>query len=146
MMKIWKAKNNYGLEVKEVEFKDIKFSLYYRYCSNLDNKKIEADGVEIRYPRYDKLMEQDKLMHPVLLTKKYESINGGLRLNVGIEKGYAGIDCIICETKDKFAELQLVQWKDASNHFLTKECMEPQGYNNSIRDFYINDAWSRWTN
>ena len=84
-------------------------------------------------------------MHPVLLTKKYEGINGGLRLNVGIEKGYDGIDCIICETKDKFAELQLVQWKDASNYFLTKECMEPQEYNNSIRDWNINDAWARWT-
>ena len=145
MMKIWKAKNNYGLEVEEVEFKDIKFSLYYRYYSSLENKKVLTTAPE-RYPRYDKLMEQNELIHPVLLTKKYEGINGGLRLNVGIEKGYDGIDCIICETKDKFAELQLVQWKDASNHFLTKECMEPQEYNNSIRDFNINDVWSRWAN
>ena len=59
-MKIWKAKNNYGLEVKEVEFKDIKFGLYYRYYSSLENKKVLTTAPE-RYPRYNKLMKQDKL-------------------------------------------------------------------------------------
>tara|TARA_B100000123_G_C25700954_1_gene415274 strand:+ start:784 stop:1224 length:441 start_codon:yes stop_codon:yes gene_type:complete len=145
-MKIWKAKNNYGLEVKELLFTEITFTLYYRFVCNLDDKKIVADGETLsRYPRWDKMMEHDELMHPVLLTKKYENINGGLRINVAIEKGYDGIDCIICETKEKFDKLQLIQWGDASNHFITEKCMEPQEYKEDTREFYLKDAWDRYS-
>ena len=38
-MKIWKAKNTYGLEVKELLFTEIIFTLYYRFVCNLDDKK-----------------------------------------------------------------------------------------------------------
>tara|TARA_B100000282_G_C31681673_1_gene467028 strand:+ start:695 stop:1135 length:441 start_codon:yes stop_codon:yes gene_type:complete len=145
-MKIWKAKNNYGLEVKELLFTEITFTLYYRFVCNLDDKKIVADGETLsRYPRWDKMMEHDELMHPVLLTKKYENINGGLRINVAIEKGYDGIDCIICETKEKFDKLQLIQWGDASNHFITEKCMEPQEYKEDTREFHLKDAWDRYS-
>ena len=145
-MKIWKAKNNYGLEVKELLFTEITFTLYYRFVCNLDDKKIVADGETLsRYPRWDKMMEHDELMHPVLLTKKYENLNGGLRINVAIEKGYDGIDCIICETKEKFDKLQLIQWGDASNHFITEKCMEPQEYKEDTREFYLKDAWDRYS-
>ena len=144
-MKIWKAKNNYGLEVKELLFTEITFTLYYRFVCNLDDKKIVADGETLsRYPRWDKMMEHDELMHPVLLTKKYENINGGLRINVAIEKGYDGIDCIICETKEKFDKLQLIQWGDASNHFITENCMEPQEYKEDTREFHLKCAWERY--
>lgn len=145
-MKIWKAKNNYGLEVKELLFTEITFTLYYRFVCNLDDKKIVADGETLsRYPRWDKMMEHDELMHPVLLTKKYENINGGLRINVAIEKGYDGIDCIICETKEKFDKLQLIQWGDASNHFITEKCMEPQEYKEDTREFHLKGAWDRYS-
>lgn len=145
-MKIWKAKNNYGLEVKELLFTEITFTLYYRFVCNLDDKKIVADGETLsRYPRWDKMMEHDELMHPVLLTKKYENLNGGLRINVAIEKGYDGIDCIICETKEKFDKLQLIQWGDASNHFITEKCMEPQEYKEDTREFHLKDAWDRYS-
>ena len=90
-------------------------------------------------------MEHDELMHPVLLTKKYENINGGLRINVAIEKGYDGIDCIICETKEKFDKLQLIQWGDASNHFITEKCMEPQEYKEDTREFHLKGAWDRYS-
>ncbi len=145
-MKIWKAKNNYGLEVKELLFTEITFTLYYRFVCNLDDRKIVADGETLsRYPRWDKMMEHDELMHPVLLTKKYENINGGLRINVAIEKGYDGIDCIICETKEKFDKLQLIQWGDASNHFITEKCMEPQEYKEDTREFHLKGAWDRYS-
>ena len=154
-MKIWKAKNTYGLEVKELLFTEIIFTLYYRFVCNLDDKKIDADGEKIRhggdgyigkrYWRYDKMMEHDELMHPVLLTKKYENINGGLRINVAIEKGYDGIDCIICETKEKFDKLQLIQWGDASNHFITEKCMEPQEYKKDTREWHLKMAWDRYS-
>ena len=144
-MKIWKAKNTYGLEVKELLFTEIIFTLYYRFVCNLDDKKIVADGETLsRYPRWDKMMEHDELMHPVLLTKKYENINGGLRINVAIEKGYDGIDCIICETKEKFDNLQLIQWGDASNHFITEKCMEEQEYKEDTREFHLKGAWERY--
>tara|TARA_B100001113_G_scaffold347033_1_gene338773 strand:- start:38 stop:478 length:441 start_codon:yes stop_codon:yes gene_type:complete len=144
-MKIWKAKNTYGLEVKELLFTEIIFSLYYRFVCNLDDKKIVADGETLsRYPRWDKMMEHDELMHPVLLTKKYENINGGLRINVAIEKGYDGIDCIICETKEKFDKLQLIQWGDASNHFITENCMELQEYKEDTRECHLKMAWERY--
>lgn len=145
-MKIWKAKNNYGLEVKELLFTEITFTLYYRFVCNLDDKKIVADGETLsRYPRWDKMMEHDELMHPVLLTKKYENINGGLRINVAIEKGYDGIDCIICETKEKFDKLQLIQWGDASNHFITEKCMEPQEYKKDTREGHLKRAWDMYS-
>ena len=145
-MKIWKAKNNYGLEVKELLFTEITFTLYYRFVCNLDDRKIVADGETLsRYPRWDKMMEHDELMHPVLLTKKYENINGGLRINVAIEKGYDGIDCIICETKEKFDKLQLIQWGNASNHFITEKCMEPQEYKEDTREFHLKGAWDRYS-
>lgn len=145
-MKIWKAKNNYGLEVKELLFTEISFTLYYRFVCNLDDKKIVADGETLsRYPRWDKMMEHDELMHPVLLTKKYENINGGLRINVAIEKGYDGIDCIICETKEKFDKLQLIQWGDASNHFITEKCMEPQEYKKDTREGHLKRAWDMYS-
>lgn len=144
-MKIWKAKNTYGLEVKELLFTEITFSLYYRFVCNLDDKKIVADEETLsRYPRWDKMMEHDELMHPVLLTKKYENINGGLRINVAIEKGYDGIDCIICETKEKFDKLQLIQWGDASNHFITEKCMEVQEYKEDTRECHLKMAWERY--
>ncbi len=144
-MKIWKAKNNYGLEVKELLFTEITFTLYYRFVCNLDDKKIVADGETLsRYPRWDKMMEHDELMHPVLLTKKYENINGGLRINVAIEKGYDGIDCIVCETREKFNKLQLIQWGDASNHFITEKCMEPQEYKEDTRECHLKMAWERY--
>ena len=145
-MKIWKAKNNYGLEVKELLFTEITFTLYYRFVCNLDDRKIVADGETLsRYPRWDKMMEHDELMHPVLLTKKYENINGGLRINVAIEKGYDGIDCIVCETREKFNKLQLIQWGDASNHFITEKCMEPQEYKEDTREFHLKGAWDRYS-
>ena len=145
-MKIWKAKNNYGLEVKELLFTEITFTLYYRFVCNLDDKKIVADGETLsRYPRWDKMMEHDELMHPVLLTKKYENLNGGLRINVAIEKGYDGIDCIICETKEKFDKLQLIQWGDASNHFITEKCMEPQEYKKDTREGHLKRAWDMYS-
>ena len=144
-MKIWKAKNNYGLEVKELLFTEITFTLYYRFVCNLDDKKIVADGETLsRYPRWDKMMEHDELMHPVLLTKKYESINGGLRINVAIEKGYDGIDCIVCETREKFNKLQLIQWGDASKHFISEKCMEQQEYKEDTREHHLRMAWDRW--
>ena len=145
-MKIWKAKNNYGLEVKELLFTEITFTLYYRFVCNLDDKKIVADGETLsRYPRWDKMMEHDELMHPVLLTKKYENLNGGLRINVAIEKGYDGIDCIICETKEKFDKLQLIQWGDASNHFISEKCMEPQEYKKDTREGHLKRAWDMYS-
>ena len=154
-MKIWKAKNTYGLEVKELLFTEITFSIYYYYACRVDDRTIYAgnsdelrhdgDGyIGKRYRRYDKMMEHDELMHPVLLTKKYENINGGLRINVAIEKGYDGIDCIICETKEKFDKLQLIQWGDASNHFITENCMEPQEYKEDTREIHLKCAWDRW--
>lgn len=154
-MKIWKAKNNYGLEVKELLFTEIIFSAYYRFVCNLDDKKIDADGEKIRhdgdgyigkrYWRYDKMMEHDELMHPILLTKKYESINGGLRINVAIEKGYDGIDCIVCETREKFNKLQLIQWGDASNYFISEKCMEQQEYKEDTREHHLRMAWDMYT-
>ena len=99
-----------------------------------------------KFLRHYELLEQEELGNPLLLHKN-KLWNGGLRMRVAIEKGYDGIDCIICETKEKFDKLQLIQWGDASNHFITEKCMEPQEYKEDTRENkIIYDSFSKQIN
>ena len=106
MMKIWKAKNNYGLELKEVLFDDITWGGVP--CRELPGMA--------KFKRFYELLEQQELGNPLLL-KGNELWNGGLRLRVGIEKGFDGIDCFISDDEEVLKKLTIVQQSDAQNYF-----------------------------
>ena len=46
---------------------------------------------------------------------------------------------------DNFDKLQLIQWGDASNHFITEKCMEPQEYKKDTREWHLKMAWDRYS-
>jgi len=113
MSKIWKAENNYELPIKELLFDDIMW-----------NGKPCRDCLEqAKFERYYELLGQEKLMHP-LLVHKNELWNGGLRLRVGIEKGFDGIDCIVSNDVKLLKLLTIRQQSDAQNYF-SYNALEP---------------------
>ena len=104
--KIWKAKYNYNQPLQEVLFDDITWGgKPCRECLN-----------QAKFKRYYELLEQDQLANPLLLHGK-ELWNGGLRLRVGIAKGYDGIDCIVSDDLEFLKSLTIKQQADAQNHF-----------------------------
>ena len=109
----YKAKNNYGLRVKEVKIEDIKWG----EINALEQAKICA-----RFSRFYTLMEQE-MQHPILLFNN-ELYNGGLRLMVAVEKGYKYIDAIILNNIKELEKLRDIQRADAKNYFKYEE-LEP---------------------
>lgn len=106
MLKIWKAKYNYSLPLQEILFDEITWG--GRPCRNcLDQAK---------FKRYYELLEQDQLGNPLLLYGK-ELWNGGLRLRVGIEKGFDGIDCVVSDDIELLKLLTIKQQANAQNYF-----------------------------
>ena len=108
MSKIWKAEYNYDLPLQEILFDHISWG--GKRC----REALKAEPA--KFQRYYELLEQDKLMHPLLLHGR-ELWNGGLRLRVAIEKGYDGIDCYETDDIKFLKELTIVQQADAQNHF-----------------------------
>jgi len=105
-MKIWKAKNNYGLELKEILFDDM-------FWGGMPVRNLP---VAAKFPRHYELLEQEELGNPLLLHKN-EIWNGTLRMRVAIEKGYDGIDCVVSEDLNLLKRLTIVQQSDAQNYF-----------------------------
>ncbi len=113
MLKIWKAKYNYNQPLQEILFDDITWS--GKPCRNcLDQPKFE---------RYYELLKQDQLGNPLLLHGR-ELWNGGLRLRVGIEKGFDGIDCVVSDDIEFLKLLTIKQQADAQNYF-SSNVLEP---------------------
>lgn len=106
MLKIWKAKYNYNIPLQEILFDEITWG--GRPCRNcLDQPK---------FKRYYELLEQKQLGNPLLLCGR-ELWNGGLRLRVGIEKGFDGIDCVVSDDVEFLKILTIRQQADAQNYF-----------------------------
>lgn len=112
-MKVWRAENNYGLELQVISFDDITWG-------GVPCKELPGMA---KFKRYYELLEQEKLMHPLLL-KGRELWNGGLRLRVGLEKGYDAIECYISDDIEELKKLTIAQQSDAHNHF-TRDALEP---------------------
>ncbi len=113
MLKIWKAKYNYNQPLKEILFDDIIWN--GKPCRDCLN--------QAKFKRYYELLEQDQLGNPLLLYGK-ELWNGGLRLRVGIEKGFDGIDCVVSNDIEFLKSLRIKQQADAQNYF-SYEALEP---------------------
>ena len=105
-MKIWKAKNNYGLELKEILFDDM-------FWGKIPVRNLPDHA---KFLRHYELLEQEELGNPLLLHKN-KLWNGGLRMRVAIEKGYDGIDCVVSDDLDLLKRLTIVQQSDAQNYF-----------------------------
>ena len=112
-MKIWKAKNNYGLELKEILFDDM-------FWGEIPVRNLP---VHAKFPRHYELLEQEELGNPLLLHKN-KVWNGCLRMRVAIEKGYDGIDCVVSEDLNLLKRLTIVQQSDAQNYF-SVNALEP---------------------
>ena len=106
MLKIWKAKYNYNQPLQEILFDDITWG--GRPCRDLPE--------QAKFKRYYELLGQDQLANPLLLYGK-ELWNGGLRLRVGIEKGFDGIDCVVSDDIEFLKLLTIKQQADAQNYF-----------------------------
>tara|TARA_R100000406_G_C3001380_1_gene94731 strand:+ start:97 stop:456 length:360 start_codon:yes stop_codon:yes gene_type:complete len=119
-MKIWKARYNYGLDIQEIIFENI-------YVGNICCKNMPGQA---KFSRFYELLNQKQLMHPIIL-KGNQLFNGGLRLRVGIEKGYEGIDCLVLDNIDEIKKYTTIQQADAHNYFSydALESIEKQHYN-----------------
>ena len=115
-MKIWKAKNNYGLELKEILFDDM-------FWGGIDEKLTPVRNLPVhaKFLRHYELLEQEELGNPLLLFSNYKNKNkiwnGCLRMRVAIERGYDGIDCVVSDDLDLLKRLTIVQQSDAQNYF-----------------------------
>ena len=76
-----------------------------------------------KYKRFYTLLEQEQLMHPLIL-RRNALCNGGLRLRVAIEKGYDGIDCFVSNDQELIHRLTIIQQENAQNYFSIDE-LEP---------------------
>jgi len=113
VLKIWKAKYNYNQPLQEILFDDITWG--GRPCRDLLG--------QAKFKRYYELLGQDQLANPLLLYGK-ELWNGGLRLRVGIEKGFDGIDCVVSDDIKFLKLLTIKQQADAQNYF-SYNALEP---------------------
>lgn len=109
----YKAKEDYGLKVKQVKIEDIKWG----EINALEQAKICA-----RFDRFYTLMEQE-MQHAILLLDD-KLYNGGLRLMVAVEKGFEYIDAISLNDIKELEKLRDIQRADAKNYFKYEE-LEP---------------------
>jgi hypothetical protein len=113
----YKAKNDYGLNIKQVKIENIKWG---------EKNALEQAKRCARFGRFYTLMEQE-MQHPILLFNN-ELYNGGLRLMVAVEKGFEYIDAISLNDIKELEKLRDIQRADAKNHFL-EEQLEPTEIN-----------------
>lgn len=113
----YKAKNDYGLKVKQVKIEDIKWG---------ETNALEQAKKCARFDRFYTLMGQD-MQHPILLLNN-ELYNGGLRIMVAVEKGFKYIDAISLSDIKELEKLRDIQREDAKNYF-PKEQLEPTEIN-----------------
>ena len=98
-MKHLKVKQNYGLELTPIYFNELLFYDVYANHHRPVDFAIKTVPLMFKPRRFYSLMEQE-MQHPILVwhNKKnnaLELFNGGLRVQVAIEKGYDSIDGII---------------------------------------------------
>ena len=120
-LKHLKVKQNYGLETVPIYFNKLLFGGGFAS---------ETASQQRKRPRFYTLMEQE-IEHPILVWfnvnfKELEIFNGGMRVQVAVEKGFDSIDGII-RTKSNakpddenfilLQKLKKIQQQDAKNYF-----------------------------
>ena len=132
-LKHLKVKQNYGLETVPIYFNKLLFGGGFAS---------ETASQQRKRPRFYTLMEQE-IEHPILVWfnvnfKELEIFNGGMRVQVAVEKGFDSIDGIILGTtrpsiphdKDEdfilIKKLRKIQQQDAKNYFKLEDLELPE--------------------
>ena len=134
-LKHLKVKQNYGLELVPIYFNKLWWG---------DGFASEVVSKRRKNNRFYTLMEQvHQIEHPILVWfnvnfKELEIFNGGMRVQVAVEKGFDSIDGIILGTtrpsiphdKDKdfvlIQKLRRIQQQDAKNYFKWEDLEAPE--------------------